>query len=107
MVIRSIPEWKTDEAYQTFVQRYLSTGGAFIDEDFASAHTFVWKTLDWEQKAERIAAINERIAAEAWDNPRFVPKPEKFLKSEWSRPILAKAQTKTKQQILADKWKNA
>jgi len=100
MVIRSTPAWKTDPEYMEFVTDYLKTGGAFIDEDFLAAHTFTWRTLDPEQKLERHKALLEKITRGHWNDPRYVPKPDKFLTQEWKRPtIVARGQTSRIDQV--------
>ncbi len=78
--------WKSDEPFARFVVDYKSTGAAVIDEDFTEAYAFGWKPLDWEPKAMRVKALAERLAQFTKD-PAFVPKPVKFLKQEWKRPL--------------------
>jgi len=78
--------WKHDEAFMRFTVDYLATGGAFVDEDFREAFEFCWKTLDFEQRLARMAALKNH-AEEYHSDPRFVPKPLKFLRTEWERPI--------------------
>lgn len=95
-------EWKRDAAYVRFTEDYRSTGGSFIDEDFAEAFHFTWKRLDFEQKLERHKALKEHIQRNAWDAPRYVPMPDKFLKTEWKRPI--RDPPKSKQQESTDQW---
>jgi len=68
-----------------FVADYLGTGAALIDADFAEAWQF-WKTLTFDQKLQRCAG-QATHAAEYAENPRFVPKPLKFLQTEWERPV--------------------
>ncbi len=76
--------WEQDEQYARFVTDYLNTGANLIGEDFAEAWQWSWKPLDFEQKLERIAALN-RHAEEYHADPRYVPKPKKFLETEWKR----------------------
>ena len=95
--------WKADAEYARFVVDYLSTGAALLDEDFAAAHP-VWRHLDFEQKRGAYIALRKRIEASSWDDPRYIPRPEKFLKSEWRRPIVS---AKSKQERQADAWKTA
>jgi len=78
--------WKSDEAFCRFVARFIETGAAVIDEDFSEAYEFVWKRLDWEQKAARVKALEEHMV-EYTGNPRFVPKPLAFFDKEWKRPV--------------------
>lgn len=75
-----------DEVFARFKEQYLSLGAACIEEDFTAAYTFCWKTLDWEQKAERMKAL-EAHASEYAADPRYIPKPVKFLEQEWKRPV--------------------
>jgi hypothetical protein len=98
----SPPDWRRDAAFMDFRAKYLATRGNFIDDDFAKAYQFGWKPLDWEQRAERMKSLRARIDAGTWADPRFVPKPEKFLKTEWKRPIMLPA--KTKSELHAESW---
>jgi uncharacterized protein YdaU (DUF1376 family) len=101
--------WKADDAYHRFVERYQETGAAVIDADFTEAFEFCWKTLDWEQKAERVKALEvhyEEYAA----NPRFVPKPLAFLEKEWQRPVRPPAKSAAgpnKQAQIEEDWGGA
>lgn len=87
-------QWKSDEPFVRFVIDYRSTGAPLIDEDFTEAYTFGWKPLDWEQKSERVKALAERIGQFSQE-PAFVPKPVKFLKQEWKRPLRPSANGKS------------
>ena len=42
--------------------------------------------LDFEQKRARTESLEVHMA-EYREDPRFVPKPLKFLESEWQRPL--------------------
>lgn len=88
-VTRSTPEWQRDEQFAEFADAYQKTGAALIDEDFANAFQWCWKNLDFEQKTQRIVALGEYIKRGAFSEPRFIPKPLKFIQTEWKRPILA------------------
>ena len=79
-------DWKSDEQYARFVADYLGTGAALVDDDFAEAWQFCWRTLDFEQKIQRVSSLN-RHAEEYHADPRFVPRPRKFLEMEWQRPV--------------------
>lgn len=79
------PRWKRDEQYARFATDYLSTGGAFIDADFHEAFEFCWRHLSIEQRLQRVAGLNRHIE-EYTSDPRFAPKPRKFLEVEWQRP---------------------
>jgi hypothetical protein len=76
--------WEEDSQFASFATDYMATGGSFISEDFADAWGICWKLLDFEQKSQRIAALAKR-SAEFRADPRFTPKPLKFLQSEWKR----------------------
>jgi hypothetical protein len=77
--------WKSDSSFAKFALDYLSTGASLIDNDFAEAYELSWKRLDFEQKLDRIAGFN-RHAAEYRAAPAYVPRPLKFLETEWERP---------------------
>jgi hypothetical protein len=102
MVIRSTPAWQQDAEFVAFRDRYMETGGSFIDRDFAEAYEFRWRKFDFEQKAARLAALGLH-AEEYRSNPRFVPKPQKFLESEWERPVRPAATTAKPAPSLADR----
>lgn len=93
--------WQSDAPFSKFVVDYKSTGASVIDEDFTEAFQFGWKPLDWEQKAERVKALAERLAQFSQE-PAFVPKPVKFLKQEWKRPLRPPVNGNGKQQTPAD-----
>ncbi len=76
--------WEQDSEFARFAADYMATGGSFIAEDFAEAWQFCWKGLDFEQKLERIQALNKH-AEDYHAEPRFIPKPKKFLDTEWKR----------------------
>jgi hypothetical protein len=78
--------WKTDETFVVFKNRYQQTGAALIEPDFNKAFEYCWKTLDWEQKADRVKALEVHFDEYVGD-PRFVPKPLAFLEQEWQRPV--------------------
>lgn len=82
--------WKRDEAYARLVVDYLATGAALIDADFSKAYELCWKTLDFEQRLQRVESL-KRHADEYRGEPRFVPHPLKFLETEWERPVKPKA----------------
>ena len=77
---------ENDPTFAQFVERYMHTGAAMIETDFSAAFEYCWKTLDWEQKAQRVAAL-ELHFDEYQNNPRFVTKPLAFLEREWQRPV--------------------
>jgi hypothetical protein len=78
--------WRKDETFARFAESYSSTGAAVIDEDFNEAYEFYWRRLDWEQKLDRVRALEEHLE-EFRADPRFVPNPRKFLEVEWKRPL--------------------
>ena len=78
--------WKRDAAFVQFSTDYLATGGAFVDDDFHKAFEFCWKTLDFEQKLDRVKALRAH-SEEYHQDPRFIPRPLKFLEVEWERPV--------------------
>ncbi len=84
-LLAALPKtWEQDPQFSVFAADYIGTGAALIAEDFRAAWLFCWKTLSLEQKLERIAALNRR-SEEFHSDPRFVPKPQKFLEVEWKR----------------------
>lgn len=108
---RMIPpiRWKADEVFGRFVTQYLATGAALIDEDFTPAFEFCWKTLDWEQKLERMKALEAHMP-EYQTEPRFVPKPLAFLEKEYKRPIRPPVKgtgVSSKQAAIEDSWGGA
>jgi hypothetical protein len=66
--------WKSDEVFCQFVERYRQAGSAVIEEDFSKAWEFCWRHLDFEQKAQRVAALEVHFEEFSGD-PRFVPNP--------------------------------
>ncbi len=95
-------QWKKDDVYARFVADYLGTGAALIDADFEDAYEFAWRRLDFEQKLDRVNALN-RHSAEYHADPRFVPKPRKFLETEWERPVRPTASRGAKSETLVDR----
>jgi len=98
----SVPRWARDEVFVRFRARYLETGAALIDEDFSEAYEFCWKTLDWEQKAERMKSLETHFE-EFRADPRFVPKPVKFIEKEWKRAVKPTSQPKAKAESAVDR----
>lgn len=96
--------WKQDTQFCKFVADYLQTGAALIDEDFATAWQFCWRTLDFEQKLERCSALVKH-SEEYHSNPRFVPKPQKFLETEWKRPPKPPAASPTRKLSMRERIK--
>ena len=89
--IRSPERWRADETFSQFVEKYKQTGAALIDEDFSEAYGLCWKALDWAQKRDRVKALEDHFGEYSAD-PRFVPKPLKFIEKEWQRPLKPAAQ---------------
>lgn len=73
----------SDEGFQHFTASYLATGANVIEEDFEDAFRFVWSKLTFAEQMERMAALTSH--ARFWDEPRFIPRPRKFLETEWKR----------------------
>ena len=71
-----------DHLWERFVADYLATGVAVIGEDFEAAHRY-WLTLSFNDRLARASALVRHAAV--WDNPRFIPRPLKFLQQEWKR----------------------
>jgi len=80
------PRWKNDVDFVRFAKAYMNTGAAMIEEDFNMAYDICWKKLDYIQRTERLNALDDH-AQEYTADPRFVPKPLKFLQVEWQRPV--------------------
>jgi hypothetical protein len=78
--------WEEDADFSRFVADYLALAAPeqFIGEDFTEAWEFCWKKLDYEQRIARGNALKRR-ETEFQEEPRFMPKPRKFLVSEWKR----------------------
>ena len=95
-----IPTWKTDQHFVNFELDYLKLAQHFIDEDFEDAYENCWKRLALSEKLERIAGLNKH-SAEYSEDPRFVPKPRKFLETEWKRPLKPKATKATTRAMTA------
>lgn len=83
-----LPEWKLDKSFSPFVVAYQKTGAALIDDDFQMAHGICWRKLDPDQKAARTASILERLECDYYSDPKYVPKPLKYIQTEWNRPII-------------------
>jgi uncharacterized protein YdaU (DUF1376 family) len=83
-VLLEEPRWKKDYTFVEFVCLYLTTGCSFIDEDFSKAYEVLWKRFSWEQKSERMKALQLRLQ-EFIEQPRYVPRPLKFIDEEWKR----------------------
>ena len=103
VVIRSRPEWETDPAFQAFVSDYRRTGAAVIDEDFQEAFQWAWKPLDFEQRMDRHKALIEKLVRGYFDNPKMVPRPKKFLLSEWKRPAVVSVPHKESRSEMLDR----
>jgi hypothetical protein len=82
----SLPgRWRADTVFVKFQVDYLAMGAAMIDDDFARAFEFAWKKLDYEQKLARVKSL-EQHQEEYSSDPRYIPKPLKFIQTEWERP---------------------
>lgn len=78
-------EW--DDQWQDFQGKYRTVKADLIDEDFVKAH-HVWRVLDFAQREDSIVGIRARIDAGQWDDPRYIPKPEKYLREDRKRQII-------------------
>ncbi len=78
-----------DDQWQHFRKLYEESGKPMIEEDFTRAH-HAWRVLDFEQKTAAIVGITNRYEAGEWDDPRYIPKPEKYLAGEYKRVVVAK-----------------
>ena len=85
VIDNSPPAWKIDEVFVEFQEKYNSTGGAFIDEDYTEAFRY-WNRLRPDQRMERLASLAKHFEEYRLD-PRYAPRPLKFLDSEWKRPV--------------------
>lgn len=85
VVDNSPPPWKIDEVFVEFQEKYNSTGGAFIDEDYTEAFR-LWRRLQPDQRIERLNSLAKHLEEYRLE-PRFAPRPLKFLESEWKRPV--------------------
>lgn len=81
-------EW--DDQWQDFRGKYEAAKPDLIDEDFLKAH-HVWRILDFSQREDSILGIAARIDAGQWDEPRYIPKPEKYLQEDRKRKVLPRA----------------
>ena len=81
---------KLDEQWMHFRRLYEETGKALIEEDFTKAH-HAWRVMDFAQRTAAIAGITARYAAEQWDDPQYIPMPEKYLASEYKRKVVARS----------------
>lgn len=77
-----------DDQWQTFRRLYADSGKSLIEEDFTKAH-LVWRVLDFAQRTLAIANITARVQAGEWNEPRFIPKPERYLEGgEYKRKVV-------------------
>ncbi len=83
------PEW--DDQWQDFAEKYRAAKPDLIDEDFLRAH-HVWRVLDFAQRTDAIVGIVARRDSGQWDDPRYVPKPEKYLREDRKRKPLLRPQ---------------
>ena len=103
VVIRSRPEWESDAAFQAFASDYRRTGAALIDDDFREAFQWAWKPLDFEQRMERHKALIEKLTRGYFNHPQMVPRPKKFLLSEWKRPAVVPMPRKESRSEMLDR----
>ncbi len=91
----SVPP-KLDEQWQNFRAQYSATGKALIEEDFTKAH-HLWRVMDFEQRTAALVGIRSRYEAEVWDDPAYIPLPEKYLRSEYKRDVIPKSRAVARQ----------
>ncbi|HUQ95003.1 MAG TPA: hypothetical protein VM120_25215 [Bryobacteraceae bacterium] len=87
--------YKLDETFEPFAEAYRGIKPDLLAEDLIEAH-YAWRYLDFEQKADRLTALFTRIDSGTWSDPAFIPKPKKFIASEWKRQILTPQKKQSK-----------
>ena len=78
-------EW--DDQWRIFCERYADTGKPLIVEDFTKAH-FVWAVMDFDQRNAAVKGMQERVDAGQWGDANYIPKPEKYLREDYRRPVI-------------------
>ena len=78
-----------DDQWQSLKSDYERLGKPLIEEDWQKAH-FVWRLMDHFQKELALTGISERVMAGQWDDPNFIPLPEKYLKTEYRRKVISR-----------------
>ncbi len=78
-----------DEQWKDFRRQYEKVKLDLIEEDWTRAH-HVWRLLDFEQKTQAMAGIKARLEGGYWTDSTYVPMPEKYLREDRKRPILAR-----------------
>lgn len=79
--------WDLDETYTPLVELYRESGAPVIDEDFLAGH-WIWRNLDFEQKALRINAFRHNLENGLYGDANFIPRPKKFIDQEWKRKLV-------------------
>ncbi len=82
------PSWTIDELFVRFSQAYREAKPDSIDEDFTVAYRN-WTALDFEQRLSAVDGIKQRVKCGRWSDPKYIPKPRKYLEAEWKRPVLS------------------
>jgi hypothetical protein len=78
--------WKSSPDFAAFVARYCELAQHFIDEDFTDAF-MLWNLLSLPERLERTRSLNTHAEKFA-ENPRYIPRPRKFLEEWWKRPAV-------------------
>jgi len=89
-----------DDQWQAFKKSYWLAGANLIEEDFTRAH-HVWRVMDFEQRTLALDGIRLRVAANQWDDPQFIPKPEKYLREEYKRKVIPRKRPQSAAEELA------
>ncbi len=78
-----------DDQWQNFKTDYDAVKPDLIEEDWARAN-YAWRVLDYEQKLQAITGIQLRLDAGQWIDPQFIPKPDKYLREDRKRKVVAR-----------------
>jgi len=89
-----------DDQWQAFKKSYWLAGANLIEEDFTRAH-HVWRVMDFEQRTLALDGIRLRVAANQWDDPQYIPKPEKYLREEYKRKVIPRKRPQSAAEELA------
>lgn len=78
--------WQTDVRFAPFAEAAQRFWGGLIDADFKRAW-LVFRDLEISDQLHAVSGVHERRAA--GKNPRFVVRPEKYLRDrEWERAVV-------------------
>lgn len=78
-----------DEQWKDFRRQYEKVKLDLIEEDWIRAH-HAWRVLDFEQKTQALIGIKVRLEGGYWMESTYVPMPEKYLREDRKRPVLAR-----------------